>query len=193
LRSSVYPLLVNVGDDREAIQSTIDRGFRSTQHVMQGIGRQWFGQYDMAIQEYRRALNINPADSNVENLLTQALHDDFIMKGNYLKGRGDYGRAATMFKSALQQNPQSLWGHNNLAAVYNTMEDYGGAIRESLEAISIDASCAIAHYNLAFAYGSTGLLDQCRESLEETLRLDPDMEAARDELRRLEKFLAQKQ
>jgi spermidine synthase len=192
LRSSVYPLLVNVGDDQEALQATIDRGFRSTQHVMQGIGRQWFGLYDVAIQEYRRALSINPADRNVENLLKQALHDDFILKGNSLKGRGDYEGAATMFKNALRENPRSLWGHNNLAAVYNTMEDYGGAIRESLAAIGIDDSCAIAHYNLAFAYGSTGLLDQCRESLEEALRLDPDMEAARDELKRLEKFLAQK-
>ena len=189
LRSSVYPLLFNMGDEKDAIQAALDRRFGSTGHVMRGIGKQWFGGYDAAIKEYRQALQINPRDGNVENLLRQALHDDFILKGSYYKEKGDYQRAVSMFKSALRQNPRSLWGHNNLAAVYNNMEYYEGAIRESLEAIRIDPSCALSHYNLAFAYGSTGLLDKCRDSLEETLRIDPDMQAARDELKRLKQFI----
>jgi len=53
--------------------------------------------------------------------------------------------------------------------------------------IIYECYCAIAHYNLAFAYGSRGLLEKCRDSLEEALRLDPDMKSARDELKRLKK------
>ena len=72
------------------------------------------------------------------------------------------------FNHALRENPHSFRSHNN--------------------PLDSDLYCAIAYYNLAFAYGSQGLLEKCRDSLEEALRLDPDMQAARDELKRLKKF-----
>jgi hypothetical protein len=65
-RQSVFPWLVNTGDSAATaeLEERVARRYEATQHSISGDIFAYLGMKDKALQEYRTALSIDPADKN---------------------------------------------------------------------------------------------------------------------------------
>lgn len=69
---SVDPYLVNLGADAETIKTDIKRYSEVGRHILRARGYYYMKDTENQIEEYRRALLLNPADENVRYLLRLA-------------------------------------------------------------------------------------------------------------------------
>ena len=109
------------------------------------------GQYEQAITEYGKALQLAPNDPQVHNNLAFALAQE---------GRLD--DAMTHFRKVLEINPKSVTAHNNLGNVLQVLGKTDEAIAEWETSLQFNPDSAPAHNNLA---GSLYSLGRFREAV----------------------------
>ena len=97
--------------------------------------------YQQAISEYTRAIEINPNFAEAYNNRGNA---KFSMR-NYQQAIGDY-------QNALRLNKVDARLYNNLGNVYLIQQDYNAAIQEYTQAINLNPNLFSAYYNRALAY-----------------------------------------
>ncbi|MBP2303079.1 tetratricopeptide repeat protein [Azospirillum picis] len=96
------------------------------------------GQFDVAVDCFRRALVIMPdASAARSNLATT------------LKNRGRLGDAEQQFRVLLASHPNLLAGYYNFASLLQHCHRFDSAIAMYRRAIVIDTHCVDAHWNLA--------------------------------------------
>ena len=71
-RESVFPLLTNMGDESQDIKAKVERYYKAWGHVFQGHISLSRKNLEGAIDEYRKARDINPEDGNTVALLEWA-------------------------------------------------------------------------------------------------------------------------
>jgi serine/threonine-protein kinase len=114
-------------------------------HITFGLILAGKGQYDLSISEFRRAIEIDPRNSdayrelarvyNRTNMMDQAeaiykkaiqlrpnLIPGYNHLGGFYYGHGRYEEAAAQYRKMIELAPDSYWGYNNLGAVYMNME-----------------------------------------------------------------------
>jgi tetratricopeptide (TPR) repeat protein len=99
------------------------------------------GDWDAAIENYRKALEINATDNTTINNIGFA----------YLR-KEEYGRALDFFNQALANNPRSSLTLRYLGDYYSQLEKYDEAITNYKSAIDIDPRNAAASYSLGRLY-----------------------------------------
>src|ERR1700741_3153535 len=93
-----------------------------------GIAYYKQGQYDQAIADYTKALQIKPSDAEVYN-----------NRGVVYGVTGQYDQAISDFTKALEINPKYAEAYNNRAYAYYYMKDYGRAWADLHEAQQLGA------------------------------------------------------
>jgi len=77
LRDPIAPYLHNfqeAGLDKDAFLSELDRYYQAYEHVIRAQGHSWQVQWNEAIEEFNRALEIIPDDDNAKFLRALAYH-----------------------------------------------------------------------------------------------------------------------
>jgi protein O-mannosyl-transferase len=155
------------------------------------------GALDEAIQEFRRAVEVDPAFveayTNLGNFLAQqgsraeaivhlrralVIEPTFVNAhntlGNILADTGALDEAIQHFRKALQTNPQSAMTHYNLGRALAKRGDAEEAIAQYRQALEIDPKDIDARNNLGLLFLSRGNTDPAIEQFREALRLNPD-------------------
>jgi len=160
------------------------------------------GQTDAAIENYHKALKINPDYANAHYNLGSALarrgdlksgiehlsravelepdsHDAHNNLGLALLKQGELPKAISHFRIALQINPNDSHTHNNLGIALGRQHHLSEAIFHFQEALRLDPLYAEAHNNLADTLRRQGKFEEAQHHFAEALRINPAYETAR--------------
>ena len=140
-------------------------------HAALGILMALMGKLSAAETHHREALRLRPKQAAYHNNLGFTL---------YLQGR--YREAAAEFEIALRYDPARTQFHNNLGFARARGGDEEGALASFEQA----GGEAHALANMAVVHHMRGDLERARQGYEAALRLDPELEAARANLDKLE-------
>ena len=130
--------------------------------------------YGMALQEFERAVELNPND--------YVAHTNI---GIIYKKSGNFKRAEEKYKKALSINPNHALAYNNLGNIYLQTKRYDKAIDYYKKAIELSPHMAPFYENLGKAYRENGMYQKARESFEKALQLDPALKDAKSNLKSL--------
>jgi tetratricopeptide (TPR) repeat protein len=119
------------------------------------------GLHDKALEEYEKAIAINPAFADARANL-----------GVAYKRRGNYEKAIEEYQKALAANPNMAEARTNLGLAYYHQGRYDKAVAEYQKALNIDPLLAAAYYNLGLAYIAQGLDDQALEAYKKALAIN---------------------
>jgi Flp pilus assembly protein TadD len=134
-------------------------GQRAVQRAAVHVAR---GRYAAAVEEYRRALEVQPYDASVHNKLGicyQQLRDDSM-------ARREYDRAVQ-----LDPGYGEVW--NNIGTLEQSRKRFKSAVRSYKKAIDVKPGHASFWKNLGSAYLALGQAEQAFEAYQEAFRLDP--------------------
>jgi tetratricopeptide (TPR) repeat protein len=101
------------------------------------------GQYDEAISNYNKALEINPR-------LAEAYESRGIAYGK----KGQCNQAISDYTKALEINPRDVWAYNNRGFAYGERGQYDEAISDYNKALEINPSDPLAYNNLAWLFAT---------------------------------------
>jgi tetratricopeptide (TPR) repeat protein len=157
--------------------------------------------YDIAAQNYLKALALKPAFSDARNNLGVAYlemqrWDDAILQfklvtedifyqnqgaaginlGIAYFGKGDYPKALSLLRSVIANYPRDPRGRLNLGKVYFAMDKLDLAIAEYKKALELNSDYANAYYSLGLAYQKKNDCPAAQTAFREVLRIAPDSE-----------------
>jgi superkiller protein 3 len=107
-----------------------------------GDARQAKGQYDEAIAEYRKALQLEPENARVH----------FGLGKIYYNEKQLYHEAVAEYERAIQLDPKFVEAHLSLGEIYEEKGLYQDAITRYGQVLSLDPRHPGATYGLALAY-----------------------------------------
>ena len=131
------------------------------EHITLGLGYELNGEYDYAVQEYKKALKGSDRD-----------YRPLFYLGNVYYKKKEYGKAQKYYNKALRIAPDNGDIRNNLAWVYMDMERYEDAMSEIEKA---SASNKSPYYldTLAHIYDRMGKYEDAIEVLKEAIDITP--------------------
>jgi tetratricopeptide (TPR) repeat protein len=135
------------------------------------------GEPDAALAQLRRSLEVEPDYFPAHNNLGLTQHD-----------RGVYDEAVRSFEYALRLDPSSAAAHTNLGVTLAAQGRLEEAARHHRAALQADPALAGAHTNLAAVLVEQGRIDEAIEHLQRVVELQPDSQAAKQTLRRVQKY-----
>ena len=112
-------------------------------HYQRGDELSDSGKYEEAVDEFRKAIRLNPSHFESHNNL-----------GFAFSRLGRYWEAVHEYKEAVRVHPDNAVARNNLGFMYNKLGLYEEAITAFEEAIRIDPKLEYPYSNLAYAYDS---------------------------------------
>jgi len=161
-----------------------------------GLAYSRLGEYDKAIEDYRRAIELKPAYADTYSnlgiaLLNKGLREDAIR--NYriaislnpelanahhnlavvLYMSGDVSEALEHYRIVAVLRPDDAGAHADLGSAFGAMGEYDKAIEQFQLALRLRPNFADAHYNLATAYRMMGRIDDANKHYEAARRLSP--------------------
>jgi tetratricopeptide (TPR) repeat protein len=147
-----------------------DRITQSDEHNARGIELADRGWLDEAVNEFRKAIDLDPDSAHAHDNLATV----FAEKGRFLEALESYLKAIHLEPT----NPNTY----HYLASFLSSRGFDGAVSLYNKALELDSQFVDAHVNLALTYGDRGMLDEATQSLERAIAIDPDDEAARHEL-----------
>ena len=123
------------------------------------------GELDKAIEQYNKALAIDPHDSvTLSNL------------GNIYAQKGEFDKAIEQFNKALAIAPQQAITLSNLGNAYLNNGEYDRAIEQCNKALAIEPLRVITLSILGNIYAQKGELDKAIEQYNKALVIDPQQD-----------------
>jgi tetratricopeptide (TPR) repeat protein len=141
------------------------------------IQRKWL----LASNQYRLALSMIPNDPATTQKMVTAMNNE----GLALAEAGRFDEAVTIFRRAVQWDPQNWSARHNLAAALLDVRDAPGAEAEARLAIETNPASAGSHDLLGRALAIQGKFDEAIVQLREALRLSPGDNQTREDLDRV--------
>ena len=132
-------------------------------HNSLGVALSEKGHVDEAMEQFRKAIEINPTFVDAHNNL-----------GNALLQTGQVDAAMAEYQSALEIDPDNANAHNNLGWAYLQKRRINEAMEECRKALKINPDFASAHGNLAIAFSLQGQADDAIAEFQEALRINPN-------------------
>ena len=118
------------------------------------------GQYDEAISDYNKALEIN-----------QSYAEAYRNRGNAYFYKRQYDQAISDYNKALEINPKYAKAYNNRGVIYRLKGQYDQAISDYDKALEIDAGYADAYNNRGVAYYFKGEYEKSWEDVKKAQNL----------------------
>jgi|WetSurSiteA1Bulk_404760.scaffolds.fasta_scaffold04295_2 tetratricopeptide (TPR) repeat protein len=110
-------------------------------HIFKAIQYEDQGNYDLAIKEYAKAIEINPKYA-----------DSYNKRGLVYFNKNMYEQAIKDYTTAIQFNPKYTDAYNNRGIIYYNQEKYDLAILDYSKAIELDPMYAKAYHNRGLIY-----------------------------------------
>ena len=120
------------------------------------------GRADEAIEQFKKALKINPRYARAHNNL-----------GIAYTGKGMLKEAIYEYERAIDIDPHHKRAYYNLGVVYFEQGDFDRAMVEFKNAININPNYAKAHYNLGNTYDKKGLWEEAIIEYKKALTINP--------------------
>ncbi|MEO0185631.1 MAG: tetratricopeptide repeat protein, partial [candidate division WOR-3 bacterium] len=120
------------------------------------------GQYDNAIADFNRAIEINPS-----------LELSYFDRGTVYEHLGFYDKAISDFTNALNIQPDFVMGYVDRGAIYSKIGEYHKAYNDLKRALQLKPNLPEAHYNLGVLYFRMKNYNLAIESYHQALKLDP--------------------
>jgi len=144
-----------------------------------GIFYYYLGEYHKAIDDYTKAIQLNPnytdayysrgiAYYNLKQykkaifdythviLLDSNYISAYMNRGNAYNNSGQYEKAITDYTQAIQLNPNDVSIYINRGNAYTNLEEYEKAIADYTYAIQLNPNSTYAYFNRAIAYRMLG-------------------------------------
>jgi eukaryotic-like serine/threonine-protein kinase len=134
-------------------------------HAVLGGASQDLWQWDAAEREYRRALELDPNNSNARHWYAQFL--DRMVR---------LDEAIAQYQHALGLDPLNLSLNMNLAGIYEDKSQYDQALDQYKKTIEIDPNFASAHDNLSRLYRKLGKYELWLEEWRKGATLSKDLD-----------------
>ena len=138
----------------EKTLEAIDGDSQDFKHLQQGFNYSEKGEYEKAIVEYKKSLEIDPNSS--------ATHYNL---GITYRRLGQFENAIDSYKKALQIDPRDEDAWVGLGNAYSSLRKYQDALSCYLKALEICPDDALAYYNLGLCYYALGQNKKAKESL----------------------------
>jgi tetratricopeptide (TPR) repeat protein len=85
-----------------------------------------------------------------------------------------YDAAAAQYRLVQQALPHSYMGHDALAAIFRSKNDFEGAIAEYRKELAIKPTAGSAYYYLGWCYRKQGRTDSAADCCRKAIRFEPD-------------------
>lgn len=155
------------------------------------------GDYQGAIADFNKAINLNPKYQQAFNgrgiaysklkEYSQALADYdkaialepedskkvYFNRGVTFAKTKQYPQAIADYSQAITINPTNGKAYNNRGTIYNKLRDYKKAISDFNQAIAINSKDAIAYYNRGLAYYDLKKYPQAIADFDKAIQYDP--------------------
>jgi len=154
------PEFVNARPD--AIVRMQERFLNEESYVDTGGHNVYYGDYELAIEAYQKALEINPRSA--------AAYEGW---GVALESQGKFDEARDKLARSLELDPNRKYAHFHLAKVQAKLGRTTEAIGHYRESLRLDPRDAQTHVSLGVLLEETGNRQQGREHLQEAARIDP--------------------
>ena len=190
LKSLSAPVQKYVQYDHEmypAFDEKLEHALAVRNHLMEGTGYFFTGDYFNAANTYEKALALSPEDRHIQYMMDESRFLTFIEEGKRLTSMGALPEASQYFGRALEMNPQSAAGHNELGRIYFMGGFLDLAKKRFEKAISLIPDFEQAHFNLAQVHYHENDYETARKICETALQLNPNMRMAKKFLEELEK------
>ena len=128
-----------------------------------GASNQILGQFDAAIEAYKKALVIKPDYADAYNNL-----------GVVLKEKGKIGEAINAYKKALAIKPDYAEAYNNIGNAFRKKGELGEAIKAYKKALDIKPDYADACNNLGLALKEKGKIGEAINAYNKAIIIKPD-------------------
>ena len=125
------------------------------------------GEYDRAIADYTKALEINPRDAVAYN-----------NRGIAYRAKGDNESAIADYSKAIEMNPRDAVAYNNRGIAYRAQSDNDRAIADHAKAIAIDPELVSAYNNRGIAYRIKGDNDSAIADHAKAIEIDAEFFSA---------------
>jgi len=129
---------------------------------IRGLAYEEKGQYDEAISNYTKALEINPRDA-----------DAYYNRGVVYNRKGQSDEAISDFTKALEINPRDAHAYYNRGIVYNRKSQSDEAISDFTKALEINPRYAEAYKSRGSTYDDKGQYDEAISDYTKALEIDP--------------------
>ncbi len=133
-------------------------------HTSLGQLYRYSGQYDKAIEQFRRALDLNGRNMGAH----------FGLAGSY-EQQGMPEKAEAVYKEAIIIQPGYYRTHIQIGNFYYYAGRYAEAIRAYQEALALSPEDSSVHLNLGSAYFLEGMFDQASSAWRQSLRMKPSV------------------
>jgi tetratricopeptide (TPR) repeat protein len=131
-------------------------------HHFKGIAYDINGQWDEAIVEYNKAIEINPGYAQ-----------SYFTRGGHYVQKGQYDKAISDFNKVIEINPKYATAYTNRGAVYVGKGQYDKAISDFNKAIEINPRDADAYLNRGVAYVGKGQCDKAISDFNKAIEINP--------------------
>ncbi len=142
------------------------------------------GEYDRAIEDYNKAIELDP------KYWESYMNLGFI----YLK-KGEYARALENYNKTVEINPDSL-SYNNRGFVYFDTKEYESALKDFEKAATLNPKNMDTLLGLAVTCLEMNNIKKAKEYLNKAIKLNPELKNGMKSIEKLEKegyFYTQKQ
>ena len=156
------PEFVNAAPD--AIRSIRQEFIDDLSYLQTGKWNCQDGEYDLAIRAFRKALEINPKNTEAR-----------VAWGGALLALDRLDEAVNQFAEALSRDPANKVAYFLLGAVLEKQGKFPEAMQKYRRALQVDPEYALAHQSTGRLSLKTGATDEGRKHLLEAARLDPDI------------------
>lgn len=123
--------------------------------------------YDRAIENFTKAIQLNPKYSEAYNNRGIA----FVAKGNYEKALADYN-------TAIELNPEFFYAFINRGKLYSDQVNHQQAIKDYSRAIELNPDNAVAYYDRANSYSSQRNFEPAIRDYSRAIELNPEYNLA---------------
>jgi tetratricopeptide (TPR) repeat protein len=136
-------------------------------HYSRGDTYRLTGKFDLAVEEFRKVISLNPAFPNAHRML-----------GVIFEREKNYIEAIEHFKSEVEINPNSSDNHYNLAVALAKNGQVNNAIKEYRKALQLEPENIGALYNLGHVFHEQNKYNEAVKYYTRALELDPGLDKA---------------
>jgi ribosomal protein S12 methylthiotransferase accessory factor len=151
-------------------------------HFFLGLALEYRGKAREALEEFHRALNLNPRPIDMASVHTHI--------GVCLKDLGDYEGAIKALEHAREYDPNLKEIYNLVGFCYFKLKKHEQSIEQFEKALEIDPGSAIDYANIGSNLREMGHKKEAIRLYGIALEMDPTIDFARESLFRLESELA---
>ena len=131
--------------------------------INRGLAFENLGQFEKAISDYSRAIEIDPK-------FIQAWYD----RGTAYGKLKQWDKTIDDCSEAIRIDPKCSYAYSNRGLAYENLGQHGKAITDYSEAIRIDPDYVNAYFNRGVTYANLGQWDRSIADYSKTISIDPD-------------------